>query len=93
MHPDLSPALKNLYLTLFFEDSPLPEYKYVFCTQNMINLIQNAFLFSEVSFESQHQRKLIESMPLNLMQPTGSTIIYYHHDFKNISQMERSKII
>mmetsp|Transcript_14153 Transcript_14153/g.24045 ORF Transcript_14153/g.24045 Transcript_14153/m.24045 type:complete len:105 (-) Transcript_14153:1585-1899(-) len=42
--------LRNLHLAQYFEENPLPEYKYVFCNQNMINLIANAFFHREVSF-------------------------------------------
>jgi len=37
--PNLSNQQRLLYLNLFFQDSPLPEYKYVYCSQNMIALI------------------------------------------------------
>ena len=34
----------------FFQDYPLPEFKFVYCSSLMIKQIENAFLNNEVSF-------------------------------------------
>ena len=58
-NPNLPPQIKNLYLSLFFEENPLPQYKYVFCSQAMINLIIDAFQNKEVSFSDEAYRQSI----------------------------------
>jgi hypothetical protein len=62
-------------------DFPMPEFKFVYCSQLMINQIENAFANREVSFS--------EELDIAAILEGEKTIVKYHHSFNNISFFQK----
>ena len=65
----------KMMLGQFFTDHPFPEFKFVFCSQLMINQIEIAFANNEVSFS--------DDLDMQQILEGEKTIIKYLHNFNN----------
>ena len=78
------------------EKFAIPEYKYVFCSLAMIKQIENAFCQDEVSFPPENFAHYLEQLVHNKNQVKKDleefgTFIKYHHNFNNISIIQRGQ--